>query len=98
MKEFIKNVGSPIIIMDDIEAIEFKKDKLPPGLYELIKVGNPMLGVQKGAFKPITCPDNLIKFKSGVFDKVIRSVDEFFSEDVITLYKGMRLAHKMGLI
>lgn len=97
MKEFIKYVDSDLIVMDDSYSVDFKKNELPSGVYTLTIIGNPMMEKLKPGFRNLEIPTNLIKFKSGIFHKVLSTVDEFFSPETIKRYRDMNILHKMGI-
>ena len=94
---FIKSKGRDGIFMHALENIEEQYEILPAGLYALKDYGNMVEG-EKPAFVPSKLPDNLIHFKSGIFNDAVNVFSRFFSPKTIGIYKDLGIGHKVGTI
>ncbi len=93
---YIKRKDKDGIILHTLESIETQYEILTPGLYELQDFGG-LMGEVPG-FVPLQLADNLIHFKSGIFDDSVELLSRFFLDKTINIYKELGIGHKMGLI
>lgn len=94
---YIKNRKAKGIMFYKLDDIEKQYDILPPGIYSLKDYGNQMTPFIPG-FEHISLPDNLIKFKSGVFKEAERTLSSFLSQKSVETYKMLEIGHKLGTI
>lgn len=97
MGNYKKFKGNDIIYLYPDKDCDENHDKLSPGVYKIDQVGG-FMSEKYLTFQVVKQKEELIKFKTGIVSEVLRDTDKFFSDETKSVYKGMRISHKMGIL
>lgn len=98
MNKFAKLKDNNTFIHDVEQSFETRMPMIGKGIYKIKNFGG-LLGPTKYGFELFNKEiDNLISFKEGIVNETIERVKDFFSEKTISLYKEMKVCHKVGML